>query len=54
MLVNGSAPADPSRAIDANDRGFQYGDGLFETALVIDSRVRFLDDHLQRLAGGCH
>jgi 4-amino-4-deoxychorismate lyase len=53
MLINGSEPSDPSRAIDANDRGFQYGDGLFETALVVDSRVRFLADHLRRLAGGC-
>lgn len=53
VLVNGSVPADPSRAIDANDRGFHYGDGLFETALVVDARVRFLDDHVQRLAAGC-
>jgi 4-amino-4-deoxychorismate lyase len=53
ILVNGGVPADPARAIDANDRGFQYGDGLFETALIVDCRVRFLDDHLQRLADGC-
>lgn len=53
MLVNGTEPADPSRAIDANDRGFQYGDGLFETALVVDGGVRFLADHLLRLADGC-
>jgi 4-amino-4-deoxychorismate lyase len=53
VLINGSAQADPSRAIDANDRGFQYGDGLFETALVAGGRVRFLDAHLERLASGC-
>jgi 4-amino-4-deoxychorismate lyase len=53
MLINGSEPADSSRAIDANDRGFQYGDGLFETALVTGGRVRFFEDHLQRLADGC-
>ena len=39
MLVNGQA----SKVIPADDRGFQYGDGLFETALLIRRRVRFLD-----------
>jgi 4-amino-4-deoxychorismate lyase len=53
VLINGAEQADASRAIDVNDRGLQYGDGLFETALVADRRVRFLDDHLQRLADGC-
>jgi 4-amino-4-deoxychorismate lyase len=49
MLVNGQ----PSQVIAADDRGFQYGDGLFETALLIRRRVRFLDDHLERLFAGC-
>lgn len=49
MLVNGQ----PSRLIQANDRGFQYGDGLFETALLVRGSVRFLDDHLRRLYSGC-
>lgn len=53
LLVNGVSPTDPSRAIAADDRGFQYGDGLFETALLIDGRVRFIDDHLRRLFAGC-
>ncbi|MDY6946605.1 MAG: aminodeoxychorismate lyase, partial [Pseudomonadota bacterium] len=49
MLINGQ----PSQVIPADDRGFQYGDGLFETTLLIHRRVRFLDDHLQRLFAGC-
>jgi 4-amino-4-deoxychorismate lyase len=53
LLVNGVAPASPSQAIAADDRGLQYGDGLFETALLIDGRVRFQDDHLERLFRGC-
>lgn len=53
LLVNGLAPADASQAIAADDRGLQYGDGLFETALLIGGRVRFLDDHLDRLSRGC-
>ena len=53
LLVNGVEPADPSQAIAADDRGLQYGDGLFETALLIDGHVRFVDDHLDRLFRGC-
>ena len=49
MLINGQ----PSHQIPADDRGFQYGDGLFETALLVDGRVRFLDAHCQRLFAGC-
>lgn len=53
LLVNGVSPADRAQAIAADDRGFQYGDGLFETALLIHGQVRFLEDHLQRLFDGC-
>jgi 4-amino-4-deoxychorismate lyase len=53
VLVNGTKPADTSAAIAVDDRGFTYGDGVFETALLCEGRVRFLDDHLQRLGIGC-
>jgi 4-amino-4-deoxychorismate lyase len=53
ILIDGAVPASLSHAIAANDRGFHYGDGLFETALLTGGSVRFLDDHLQRLAAGC-
>jgi len=39
--------------LPVDDRGLQYGDGLFETILVRDRRARFLELHLARLAGGC-
>lgn len=39
--------------INASDRGFTLGDGLFETLLVEDQQVRHLDAHLDRLAQGC-
>jgi 4-amino-4-deoxychorismate lyase len=39
--------------IPVNDRGFQYGDGLFETIEVIKSQPVFLDQHLLRLCTGC-
>ena len=41
------------RAIDQRDRGFQYGDGVFETMRVRCRRVRLLDYHLDRLYEGC-
>lgn len=39
--------------ISVNDRGFQYGDGLFETIEVIAGRPVFLEQHLLRLSAGC-
>jgi 4-amino-4-deoxychorismate lyase len=53
VLINGQLPGDLNRALALNDRGFHYGDGLFETALLIDGKVRFLAAHLDRLLHGC-
>jgi 4-amino-4-deoxychorismate lyase len=39
--------------VDSRDRGFNYGDGLFETMRVRRRGVRFLDYHLERLEQGC-
>lgn len=49
MLINGRE----SEQISASDRGFQYGDGLFETLLVENGEPEFLDRHLERLRIGC-
>lgn len=43
----------PGAALPADDRGLQYGDGVFETVLVRSGRARFLDAHLARLSQGC-
>ena len=48
-LVNGSESA----GISTDDRGLQYGDGLFETMAAVGGRVRRLSAHLARLAEGC-
>jgi 4-amino-4-deoxychorismate lyase len=40
-------------SIPIDDRGLQYGDGLFETMKVRGGRVRFLEAHLARLTLGC-
>jgi 4-amino-4-deoxychorismate lyase len=39
--------------IAVNDRGFQYGDGLFETIEVLNGQPVFLGQHLARLSTGC-
>ena len=38
--------------VPVDDRGFQYGDGLFETILVRGGQPRFLEAHLVRLTLG--
>ncbi|MEN8260932.1 MAG: aminodeoxychorismate lyase [Pseudomonadota bacterium] len=48
ILING----DESGCIDAGDRGFQYGDGLFETMGISNSIPIFLAAHLDRLFDG--
>lgn len=41
------------RTIDPDERGFQYGDGLFETIAIRHGEPRLWDYHLQRLGAGC-
>ena len=48
-LVNGSETA----GIAADDRGLQYGDGLFETMAATGGRIQHLALHLARLEEGC-
>lgn len=38
--------------VPVDDRGFNYGDGLFETILIRSGRARFLEAHLARLLHG--
>ena len=48
-LVNGVEAG----AVAADDRGLQYGDGLFETMAARDGRIRAFPLHMARLATGC-
>lgn len=48
-LLNGES----KRCIEFSDRGFQYGDGLFETIEIVNETPVFLNQHLQRLDTGC-
>jgi 4-amino-4-deoxychorismate lyase len=49
VLINGKR----EHTLNVADRGFQYGDGLFETIAIDNGRLIFLDQHLQRLQHGC-
>lgn len=49
MLINGIE----TDQIPASDRGFQYGDGLFETIPIEKGKPLFLLQHINRLKTGC-
>jgi branched-chain amino acid aminotransferase len=48
---NGFLPADAS-FITADDRSFRFGDGIFETILVVDGKTYDMASHLARLQNG--
>ena len=47
-LVNGA----PGESVSVHDRGFQYGDGLFETMALVNGAPLLWDRHMQRLFHG--
>jgi 4-amino-4-deoxychorismate lyase len=49
ILINGIE----TNHLPINDRGLQYGDGLFESIEVSEGQPVFLEQHLQRLTAGC-
>jgi len=49
MRINGK----PGNLISATDRGFQYGDGLFETLAVVGGEPCLWAAHMERLETGC-
>ena len=49
-LINGES----KHAINSNDRGLLYGDGLFETMAVRNGQIHLWDAHWQRLSLGCN
>jgi 4-amino-4-deoxychorismate lyase len=49
-LVNGVEGG----SISADDRGLQYGDGLFETMGAANGKVLRFELHIARLTEGCH
>jgi len=51
-LVNGAFIEENTATISINDRGFRFGDGLFETIPVYDGLPYLWEYHMERLAGG--
>ena len=49
VLIDGEA----GDSIEVGNRGFNYGDGAFETLLVQDGRPVWWGEHLARLRRGC-
>ena len=46
---NGKITAIDDMMIPANDRGFYFGDGIYEAAMVFDYKIFALQDHLDRM-----
>ena len=51
-FLNGQFVPDAQAAVPVNDRGFMYGDGLFETLRVVNGRPFRAAEHLDRMARG--
>ena len=49
IIINGEI----SDQININDRGLQYGDGLFETIAMKNNKLLMWHEHLSRLSQGC-
>lgn len=43
---NGKITSIDDMMIPANDRGFYFGDGIYEAAMVFDYKIYALQDHL--------
>jgi len=51
LYMNGQFTDENDARVSPFDRGFLYGDGLFETIRADRGTVEFLDEHIQRLTG---
>ena len=52
VFLNGRFVPETQAVVPINDRGFLYGDGLFETVRVFNGRAFRMAQHLERLARG--
>jgi branched-chain amino acid aminotransferase len=52
LNFNGEVRGEGAALLRADNRGFRYGDGLFETMLVRRGKVRLGEYHFERLAAG--
>ncbi|MEK7821536.1 MAG: aminotransferase class IV, partial [Planctomycetota bacterium] len=50
VFFNGDMVLEEEALVSVRDRGFLYGDGVFETLRSYNGRPFLIEDHLQRLA----
>ncbi len=53
VVTNWFSAGEPATDLDIGNRGFQYGDGLFETIAIRSGTPRLWQLHMDRLADGC-
>ena len=51
--VNGNILPESQASISINDRGFIFGDAVFDTARTFNGKLLFLEDHVDRLFDSC-
>jgi branched-subunit amino acid aminotransferase/4-amino-4-deoxychorismate lyase len=49
QLYNGRFILEEDLKLPVSNRAFQYGDGFFETVMVVDGKLRFWQDHMARM-----
>jgi branched-chain amino acid aminotransferase len=49
VFINGEFQAEEDASLQLDNRGYNYGDGLFETLRVINSKIMFWETHYFRL-----
>src|SRR5271170_1148293 len=52
VFLNGHFLPETKAVVPINDRGFMYGDGLFETMRVVGKRPFRMAQHLERMTRG--
>ena len=52
IVINGMQVDADRATVSIFDRGFQYGDGLFETIALVGGKPVFWEEHLRRMATG--
>lgn len=52
IWINGKVHKQEEAKISIDDRSFRYGDGLFETIIIVNKKLYQLDFHFDRLAQG--
>src|SRR4030067_1557456 len=49
IFINGSRVPEDEAKVSVLDRGFLYGDGIFETLRAYSGKIFRMDDHIKRL-----